>query len=154
MKNGDLLENLTAKIYEKMGFDVDQNVLLKGKSGSMHEIDVIAKKRSLIRRKVIYTECKFRADNYIVQKRDLSNFILALDDLRQKNASFVTNSNYSEGALKIGKQYNLSLVDGNRLKKLCKQYKVSYILPSPGDDATQYLVKTIFDLLGIGVQKA
>lgn len=153
MKNGDILENLTAKIYERMGFDVDQNILLQGKSGSMHEIDVIARKKSFLRKKVIYTECKFRADNYIVQKRDLSNFILALDDLGQKDASFVTNSTYSDGALKIGEQYNLSLVDGDKLKKLCKQYKLSYIMPSSKNGPTQYLVKTLFDFLEIGLQQ-
>lgn len=53
MKNGDILENLTVKLYQKMGFDVEQDIILEGKSGSIHQIDVIAKKKSWRKKKRI-----------------------------------------------------------------------------------------------------
>lgn len=153
MKDGDLLENLTMQLYERMGFQTEQKVILQGRSGSIHEIDVIAKKKSWRKEKVIFTECKFRSNGYIVGKADLAKFLLALDDIGQKNASVITNSFYSDNAVKIADRYNLTLVNGDRLRKLCGDYKIPYNIAASANTPVEYLVKTVFDILEIGNQK-
>ena len=84
----------------------------------------------------------------------MSNFLLALDDLGQKDGSVVTNSRYSENALKIGERYNLNLINGEELKNACRKYGIKYNIPDCSNDPVEYLVKTAFDFLGIGKQKA
>ena len=153
MKNGDILENLTVKLYQKMGFDVEQDIILEGKSGSIHQIDVIAKKKSWRKKETYFIECKLRTNSY-VGKADVSNFLLALDDLEQKDGSVITNSRYSENALKIGERYNLNLINGEELKNACRKYGIKYNIPDCSNDPVEYLVKTAFDFLGIGKQKA
>jgi len=153
MKDGEILENLTAQLYKKMGFDVEQNIILKGKSGSIHQIDIIAKKGSF-RKKKIFIECKYRGDSYYVGKADLSKFFLSLDELNQRNAVFVTNSEYTKNALLVAKTYNLDLIDGEGLKNACRKYGIKYNIPDGSNDPVEYLVKTAFDFLGIGKQKA
>lgn len=153
MNNGYILEKLTAKLYQKIGFNVEQDITLKGKSGSIHQIDLIASKGRWPKKETIFIECKLRTNGY-VGKADISNFLLALDDLGQKNGSVITNSYYSENALKIGQRYNLNLVDGKQLKDICRKYGIRYNLPDVNEDPMKYIISSFFDLLMIGKQKA
>lgn len=125
MQNGRKFEKAIATLYEKMGFEVETNKILKGYSGTYHEIDVYAEKKSLFGTKRILIECKYREKDK-VGKEDISSIIVKSRDIKCNECAVFTNSEFYESAINISKfcEPKLKLFDGEKTAKLFKKYRM------------------------------
>lgn len=114
-------EEMVAKLFELKGYKVEKNKILVGKSGVSHEIDVYSKLKG-----GMAVECKYRSCEEKVGKNDVAVFLMKLDDLNIQEAYMVTNSQFDENATKIGRYYNIRMMDGNLLKEEFRKYGIKY----------------------------
>ncbi|OYT41670.1 MAG: hypothetical protein B6U78_02645 [Candidatus Aenigmarchaeota archaeon ex4484_224] len=119
---GKLFEDLVEEIFKNQGYQTKRNLILEGKSGAKHEIDILAIKG----KKKIAIECKYRENEEKVGKSEFATFLLKLDDLEIKEGYLVTNSYFSDNVLLLAKKYKIKLIDysyfsnkyGNKLKEI------------------------------------
>jgi len=143
---GKKFEGIVGKLYEKMGFTVEINKLLKGRSGALHEIDVYAVKKGLRSREVCI-ECKYKNDGDVT-KAEVANFLLKTDDLRIKDSCVITNSSFSSQAAKVIENYGMNSIDGSELSRLCREHNVKNKLcskPTP----LNYMISSFVDMLEV-----
>jgi restriction endonuclease Mrr len=164
VERGKEFERIVAQLYERMGFEVETNKLLRGRSGALHEIDVYAVKkcgggrgsggsfgilRGLRKREQeqrICVECKYKNDGD-VSKAEVANFLLKMDDLKIKENYVVTNSCLSEQAMIVAKNYGVGAIDGSELTKLCQEYGVKNNLRVGKTTPLSYMISSVVDLL-------
>jgi CRISPR/Cas system CMR subunit Cmr6 (Cas7 group RAMP superfamily) len=158
LERGKEFERIVAQLYERMGFEVETNKLLRGRSGAIHEIDVYAVKKykknfGILRNRSreICVECKYKNDGDVT-KAEIANFLLKTDDLRIKECYVVTNSCFSEYALIVAKNYGVGVIDGSELDGLCKEYGVKNNLCSCKPTPLTYMINSFVDILdSIGI---
>ncbi|MCA6074535.1 ATP cone domain-containing protein [Fulvivirga sedimenti] len=125
-------EGFMAKILENNGYEVQTNLIQKGKCVT-HEVDVFAQNTE----KVIFMECKYHTDQG--RKSDVktslyfnSRFIDIAgglsDENRKKEGWLVTNTRFSEDAEKYGRCSDLRLVSWGHPKK----YSLKDLIESSG----------------------
>jgi hypothetical protein len=115
-------EKLVAEIHQAMlnhdGFEnlrVEHNVVIIGRSGAKHQIDVFweFKAAGMIYRTCV--ECK----NYrsAIKKSHVASFATILDDIGNANGVIATTTSYQQGAKLLAKDKNIRLVLVNYLLK-------------------------------------
>lgn len=109
---GKKLEECVEKILNAKGYETELRRKIEGKSGGLHEIDVVAKKRNVI----WAVECKNWANPIgIEQVRD---FWAKLQDLGSRwNGIFVSFKGFTEPAEKFADKYNIDRWDQDFLKE-------------------------------------
>jgi len=129
MNKGREFEGIVGELFSRMGFYVERNKLMKGKSGAVHEIDVYGEtRRSRQKRKRVAVECKYKQNGDKVRKSDVANFLLKLEDLGLNEGYLVTNSSFSDYSVKTAGVYNVHLVDSEKLSRLLKKSGLSNYL--------------------------
>lgn len=119
---GKRFEQAVAELYRKKGYEVRTNVLLKGRrSGVLHEVDVYAERG----RERVAVECKYRELPKKVDKSEVAEFLIKLDDLEMKGY-LVTNSKLDESARKLAKSYDVKLLEGSSLTKEFREHGVDF----------------------------
>ncbi len=112
---GTNLEDMAEKILQDRGFSTESRTKLRGTSGQLNEIDIIAKRNRI----VIAVECKNYAESNKVGIKEIRDFSAKLDDLDIKRGLFITSSTFSQDA--IGWAMNnpqmkqIDLWNGNKL---------------------------------------
>ncbi|HGO5291226.1 TPA: restriction endonuclease [Photobacterium damselae subsp. damselae] len=108
------LESYVQYVYSSLlnlrdeGVVVSSNVILVGKSGAKHEVDVYYQfERSGVVHKVAF-ECKFKSRR--VQKSDVIDFHGKLQDIGNIQGIFVSKSGYQQGAKDYAKHYDIQLL--------------------------------------------
>jgi hypothetical protein len=110
---GVKLEQMVEQILSRRGFETSRRERLKGVTGAIHEIDIIAKRSG----KVIAIECKNYGESRTVGIEDIRNFNAKIQDLQGINrAMFVTNVEFSKGVLEYASQNNIELWNGEKLQ--------------------------------------
>ena len=100
---GEKLEEVVEKIFQAQGFETERRRRLKGKSGTINEIDILAKKG----RRVIAVECKNLSTPVgISQVRD---FTTKLEELKISKGYFASNTEFSSGAKQFAEHRNITL---------------------------------------------
>jgi len=100
---GEKLEEAVEMIFQARGFKTFRRRRLKGKSGTINEIDVLAKKGD----KVIAVECKNLAT--AIGQDHVRNFCFKLNELNIKKGYFASNSEFTSGARQLAQQRNITL---------------------------------------------
>ncbi len=112
-KKGQIYEQLTRDIVKKyltdisLNGDVKWDVTLDGTSGATHQIDVLIAHSD---GSISIIECKNYDSNVCQEKKQ--SFVTVIDDLKQnkiKNAYFFTKTGFQSGAIKIAKQYGITI---------------------------------------------
>ena len=100
---GEKMEEAVEKIFQAKGYDTKRRQRIKGKSGTINEIDILATKS----RRKIAIECK----NYStpVGQNLIRDFSTKLREIKIPNGYFATNSDFTSGASKFAQQNNIIL---------------------------------------------
>lgn len=108
------LESYVQYVYSSLlnlrdeGVMVSSNVILVGKSGANHEVDVYYQfEKSGVVHKVAF-ECKFKSRR--VQKSDVIDFHGKLQDIGNIQGIFVSKTGYQQGAKAYAKHYGIQLL--------------------------------------------
>lgn len=116
------LESYVQYVYSSLlnlrddGVVVSSNVILVGKSGAKHEVDVYYQfEKSGVVHKVAF-ECKFKSRK--VQKSDVIDFHGKLQDVGNIQGIFVSKSGYQQGAKDYADHYGIQLLTLNDLPTL------------------------------------
>ena len=91
---GSNLEDMVEKILENRGFSTTVRTKIRGSSGQLNEIDIMAKRNRI----TIAVECKNYAEAKIGIK-EIRDFSAKLDDLDIKKGLFITSSDFSSDAI-------------------------------------------------------
>ena len=100
---GEKLEEAVATIFQAKGYNTSRRKRLRGKSGTINEIDILAEKGG----KTIAVECKNLSSD--IGQEDIRNFWVKLDELNIRKGYFATNSDYTSGARLFAQQRNITL---------------------------------------------
>lgn len=92
---GTNLEDMVEKILQDRGFSTETRTKIRGSSGQLNEIDIVAKRN----RVVLAVECKNYAESNKVGIKEIRDFSAKLDDLDINKGLFITNSDFSQDAI-------------------------------------------------------
>jgi len=105
---------MVEQIMKNKGFSTDRRIKLRGQSGTLHEIDVLAKREN----DVFAVECKNYGESRLVGIKEVRDFQSKLQDLSEINhAMFVTNIKFTSGVEEFAKHNHIELWDGERLRR-------------------------------------
>lgn len=109
---GKKLEECVEKILNARGYETERRRKIEGKSGGLHEIDVVAKKGDVI----CAVECKNWANSIGIEQ--IRDFWAKLQDLGSRwNGIFVSFKGFTEPAEKFADKYNIDRWDQDFLKE-------------------------------------
>ncbi|XOB40577.1 MAG: restriction endonuclease [Candidatus Nealsonbacteria bacterium] len=115
LKKGHELEEKVEKYFQLNGYQTKRNVVLEGKSGGRHEIDILAEKSDGVTTIKMMVECK--AWNKPIDKDVVFKVNYIVKDLGLNKAIIVTLKGYRIGAEKAAKELGIELWDGYELEK-------------------------------------
>jgi len=100
---GEKMEEAIEQIFIAKGYETKRRQRIKGKLGTINEIDVLAIKN----RKKIAIECK----NYStpIGQNLIRDFYTKLQEIRIPNGYFASNSDFTSGAIKFAQHNNITL---------------------------------------------
>ena len=111
---GVKLEQMVEQIIKNKGFSTERRIKLRGQSGILHEIDVLAKREN----DVLAVECKNYGEARLVGIKEVRDFQSKLQDLSDINhAMFVTNIKFTSGVEEYAKHNHIELWDGEKLRR-------------------------------------
>jgi len=127
-RQGFSFEQYAGSLFRRMGYNVKLNQLVKGKSGVIHEVDLVAEKQG----ERIMVECKHRSKPGIWINVHTPLYVYArFMDLNKRftSAAVVTNSRFSTQSEMYAKSVGLRLLGWNypikeSLKDLADKYAV------------------------------
>ena len=112
---GTNLEDTVEKILQDRGFSTETRTKIRGTSGQLNEIDIMATKNRVI----TAVECKNYAESSKVGIKEIRDFGAKMDDLDIKNGLFVTSSDFSRDAIgwamNSSQQRQIELWNGSKL---------------------------------------
>jgi hypothetical protein len=113
---GIKLETFVMNILKEQEFDdIKTRQKLSGRSQSLHEIDILAKKNN----RNIAIECKNYAETRIVGIKEIRDFWSKLQDVSDiYYGIFVTTSKFSSESILFAKHHNIILWDGEKLSRI------------------------------------
>lgn len=112
---GVKLEELVERILKNKEYSTQRRQKLRGRSGALHEIDVLAKRKN----KAMAVECKNYDRNTVVGIKELRDFHSKLKDLHHDDDSlFVTSGKFSSDSMTYANKYDIELWDGDQLSKI------------------------------------
>ncbi|MFH1579805.1 MAG: restriction endonuclease [Thermoplasmatota archaeon] len=120
---GIRLEEMTAAIFQRMGYSVEMRKRVQTKSGATAEIDLLLQRGA--RTKAV--ECKNYDDSKSVGISDLRVFHHKLGDTGIFAGVFVTNTSFSEDAEKLADSTGIELWDGEVLREKRFAYELGRI---------------------------
>lgn len=120
---GIRLEEMTAAIFQRMGYSVEMRKRVQTKSGATAEIDLLLQRGA--RTKAV--ECKNYGDSRSVGISDLRVFHHKLGDTGIFAGVFVTNTYFSEDAEKLAESTGIELWDGEVLREKRFAYELGRI---------------------------
>jgi len=106
-EKGHELEKKMEEFFRLNGYSTKRNVVLEGKSGGKHEIDILAKKSDGVTTFEIIIECK--AWNKPIEKDVVSKVNYVMRDLGINKAIIVSLRGWRVGAEKAAKQLGIEL---------------------------------------------
>ncbi|MBS3923334.1 MAG: restriction endonuclease [Nitrosarchaeum sp.] len=92
---GDNLEESVERIFKDRGYETSLRQRLRGKSGQLNEIDVLAKRNKI----TVAIECKNYDENRKIGIAEIRNFVAKLEDLDINRGFFITSSDFSSDAV-------------------------------------------------------
>lgn len=114
LEKGIGFELKLAELFEKNGYCVTHDVKMKGKSGTTHQIDVLAEFKAPLHTSTVIIEAKSYKSN--IDKDIIMKLIQIQQDLSADRAILATTSDFTPGALSTADQYNnLELWDGEKI---------------------------------------
>ncbi len=114
LKKGTGFELKIAELFEKNGYLVTHDIKMKGKSGTTHQIDVLAEWKAPLHTSTVIIEAKSYKSN--IDKDIIMKLIQIQQDLSADRAILATTSDFTPGALSTAAQYNnLELWDGEKI---------------------------------------
>jgi predicted RecB family endonuclease len=103
---------MVEQILRNRGFETSLRQKLRGKSGAIHEIDIVAKRDN----NVVAVECKNFGESRSVGIKELRDFHSKILDLPEINRSmFVTNIGFTSGVEEYAAHNNIELWNGEKL---------------------------------------
>jgi len=116
---GDLRQEI-ASMLNLFSFNTEVSKPIKGRSGVMHEIDIIAKKRDGQTRLLIKT--KSVDEGTFLRIDEVLSFWAQIFDTTVDRGAIVTTCKVSDPAAKFAKHHEILLVSGKRKSEL--RYKI------------------------------
>lgn len=114
LKKGTGFEIKIAELFQKNGYHVTHDIKMKGKSGTTHQIDVLAEFKAPLHTSTVIIEAKSYESN--IDKDIIMKLIQIQQDLSADRAILATTSDFTPGALTTAEQYkNLELWDGEKI---------------------------------------
>jgi hypothetical protein len=113
--DGRALEAAVASFFKANHYDVQTNVVLEGRSGGRHEIDVLAVKRDALTSVTIAVECK--AWQHPVEKDVVSKLHYLLGDLGLNKGIVVSVGGFRSGADRAARELSIDLWGPDELKR-------------------------------------
>lgn len=104
------------KLFELNGYKTQRNVVLKGRSGRKHTLDVLAEKLDKIATFKLMVEC--RTDERLLDKNDVSKVFNVLSDLGLNKAVIVSLKGWSVKAEKLAKELGVELKRLNEIDEM------------------------------------
>lgn len=92
---GTRLEESVERIFKDRGYQTTRGQKMKGQSGEYNEIDVVAKRGSIL----LAIECKNYTEDRKIGIKEIRDFVAKLDDLNINKGLFVTSSDFSSDAI-------------------------------------------------------
>ena len=106
-EKGRMLEKKIEKFFQLNGYKTKRNVVLEGRSGGKHEIDILAEKTDNITTHHIMVECK--AWNKPIEKDVVSKVDYIMRDLGLNKAIIVSLKGWRIGAEKTARELGIEL---------------------------------------------
>lgn len=114
LRKGTGFEIKIAELFEKNGYRVTHDIKMEGKSGTTHQIDVLAEYKAPLHTSTVIIETKSYQSN--IDKDIIMKLIQIQQDLSADRAILATTSDFTTGALTTANQYNnLELWDGEKI---------------------------------------
>ena len=114
LRKGIRFELKIAELFEKNGYHVTHDIKMEGKSGTTHQIDVLAEYKSPLHTSTVIIEAKSYKSN--IDKDIIMKLIQIQQDLSVDRAILATTSDFTTGALTTADQYNnLELWNGEKI---------------------------------------
>jgi len=127
VEKGTELELMIAELFRQKGYQVTHNILIEGRSGASHQIDVFAEYEAPLHTSKIIIEAKHYESN--IDKDIIMKLIHIQQDVSADKAILVTTSNFTSGAYKIAAQYNnVELWDGQKTAAYLQEIKLDEAL--------------------------
>ncbi len=119
VEQGTKFELEVADILESYGYRVQHNVVLKGRDGAEHQVDVLAEFDGPLHKDVILVECKAYSHN--VEKDILMKQLNIREDLRLGHVILATTADFAAGCYKTAAPYkNVTLLNRDKIRSLSK----------------------------------
>lgn len=122
-KLGVNLEDMTAAIFQRMGYSVEKRKRVPTVSGATAEIDILARRGTRVKA----IECKNYDESRCVGISDLRVFNSKLQDTKIYSGLFVTNTSYSEDSEKFAESTGMDRWDGDILREKYFTYQLGRI---------------------------
>lgn len=107
LEKGHQLESKIERYFIVHGYETKRNVILEGKSGGKHEVDIFASKSDDVATIRIIVECKAWAKP--IEKDVVSKTHYILEDLGLEKAIIVALRGWRTGAEKSAKELGIDL---------------------------------------------
>jgi hypothetical protein len=113
--DGRALESAIASFFTAHGYDVRTNVVLEGRSGGRHEIDVMAVKQDALTSLTVAIECK--AWQQPIEKDVVSKLHYVLGDLGLNKGIIVSAGGFRSGADQAARELSIDLWGPDELQR-------------------------------------
>ena len=130
---GTKFELRVARLLAARGYKVQHNVSLPGqKTGTLHQIDVLAEHQGPLHKDILVVECKAYNKGHNLEKEILMKQMGICRDLGYGGVMIFTTSSFMTGLHMTAKQYsNLTLIDGEKFASLERDAKLNDKSKSP-----------------------
>jgi hypothetical protein len=127
---GAALERSIEQFFIESGYETQRNVILEGRSGGRHEIDVLASKADGVTTIRIFVECK--AWNSPIEKDVVTKAAYVMGDLGFNKAIVVSLAGCRVGAEQSAEQLGVDLWDTFEIEKRLGKVAVSGLQTAGG----------------------
>jgi len=115
----DLREEI-AGMLSIFHFDTEISKVIKGRSGIMHEIDIVAKKKDVPKRLLI--KCKSPMEETFLRVDEVLCFWAQILDAAADGGMIITTCKISEAAIKFAEHHRILIITGRNRHEL--RYKI------------------------------
>lgn len=138
--DGSELEQKVAALIASLGYSVRTNVMLEGRSGARHEIDVLGEKADALSSFTVAVECK--AWEQPIEKDVVAKFSYVLNDLGLREGIIVALGGARTGATKAAAELGIALWGPDELRDRLGAVAVSDLTtPAPRHTASGLAVQ-------------
>lgn len=122
-EKGAVLEGLVASFLRSIGYNARTNVVLTGRSGATHEVDVLAEKSDQLTSFRVAVECK--AWEHPIEKDVVAKFAYVLNDLGIREGIVACLSGWRSGAETAAREMGVTLWGPDELRSRLGQVVLS-----------------------------